>query len=121
MRRRHHRRAPRQRAVSERIEMRHVGRVLALVWLESRGEVDTWSERWEYALRTCFPTRWRELAARVGSGLRALLADADRFEEAWHCCNVGLLAGHGVTMDQLRATADQLLGDVIVLVEELAG
>ena len=42
--------------------------------------------------------------ARVGSGLRALLADVDRFEEAWHCCNVGLLAGHGVTADQLKTT-----------------
>lgn len=97
-----------------------LGRVLALAWLEPRNEVDTWSERWEYALRTCFPTRWRSLAARVGDGLRALLADTDRFDEAWHCCNVGLLSGYGVTHAQLRATAEQLLGDVIVLVEELA-
>lgn len=97
-----------------------LGRVLALTWLEPRDEVDTWSDRWERALRVCFPTRWSELAARVGSGLRALLEDIDRFDEAWHCCNDGLLSGHGVTHDQLRATADQLMGDVIVLVEQLA-
>lgn len=97
-----------------------LGRVLALTWLEPRDEVDQWPSRWELALRTCFPSRWRELAARVGDGLRALLEDVDRFDEAWHCCNDGLLSGHGVTHDQLRATADQLMIDVLALVEQLA-
>jgi hypothetical protein len=53
-------------------------------------------------------------------GLRALLDDDLRFDEAWHCCNVGLLAAMGVTKEQLRFTALQLLQDAIVPIEEIA-
>ncbi len=97
-----------------------LGRVLALARLEPREETERWGSRWRFALETCFPTRWPSLAARLGMGLRALLDDDMRFDEAWHCCNVGLLAAMGVTKEQLRFTALQLLQDAIAPIEEVA-
>ena len=89
-----------------------LSRVLALARLASREEVESWAARWLFALQECFPTRWPELAATTGDGLRALLTD-EAFEEAWHCCNVGLLAGKGVTETQLRAICRQVLADAV--------
>jgi hypothetical protein len=97
-----------------------LGRVLALARLETREQTEQWVERWQFALQTCFPTRWPSLAARLGQGLRALLKDDLRFDEAWHCCNVGLLAAMSVTKDQLKATAQQLVVDAIEPIEQLA-
>lgn len=97
-----------------------LGRVLALARLESRDELETWVPRWRVALAQCFPTRNTRLAAQLGAGLRALLDDGDRFDEAWHCCTVGLLATMGVSHEQLRAIALQLLVDVIEPVEASA-
>lgn len=94
-----------------------LGRVLALARLATREEVESWADRWIFALQECFPTQWQELAATLGKGLRALLEDA-AFEEAWHCCNVGLLANKGVTESQLRGIALQVLGDAVEPVEE---
>ena len=109
--------------VSSPIGGRHVqryakdlGRVLALAQLTRPDEIEDWAGRWLNALQQCFPNRWPELAATVGAGLRALLDD-DAFEEAWHCCNIGLLANKGVTMDQLRAIARQVLGYAVEPVE----
>lgn len=93
-----------------------LGRVLALARLARREDVETWGPRWLCALQKCFPTRWPELAASVGAGLRALLVDG-MFDEAWHCCNVGLLANIGVTETQLRAIARQVIADAIEPVE----
>jgi hypothetical protein len=90
-----------------------LGRVLALAWLAGDDETETWSGRWRFALEDRFPDRWKGLAARVGDGLRALLDDANAFEEAWFTCMTGLLAGKNVTLDQLRATAARLLADCI--------
>lgn len=94
-----------------------LGRVLALARLASREETEGWSLRWQSALAACFPQRWQALARSAGDGLRALLADDVRFDEAWHCCNAGLLAGMGVTQDQLRMIALQLLEDAIAPLE----
>lgn len=94
-----------------------LGRVLALARLATRDETQAWIDRWRFALASCFPTRRVTLARRVGQGLRALLDDDRRFDEAWHCGNVGLLAGLGVTKVQLRAIAMQLLADVIEPIE----
>ena len=93
-----------------------LGRVLALAWLAD-DEVESWANRWLLSLQECFPTRWPELAASLGTGLRALL-ESSAFEEAWHCCNVGLLANKGVTEGQLRGVANLVLGDAVELVEE---
>lgn len=98
-----------------------LGRVLALARLATREETEAWVERWRFALSSCFPTRQRDLSLRLGRGLRALLADDRRFDEAWHCGNVGLLAGMGVTKVQLRAIAMQLLVDVIEPIEADGG
>jgi hypothetical protein len=94
-----------------------LGRVLALARLESREATERWAPRWRFALETCFPNRWPALAARLGVGLRALLGDDLRFDEAWHCCNIGLLAAMGVAKDELRFTALQLLEDAISPIE----
>ena len=97
-----------------------LGRVLALAWLETREETERWAQRWQHGLAVCFPTRWPQLGARLGDGLRALLADAVRLQEAWHCCAYGLLASKGVTREQLEFTALQLLADAIAPVEVAA-
>ena len=93
-----------------------LGRVLALAHLESRAEMETWEMRWLEGLRLVFPQRWPELAGTVGDGVRALLVDPT-FDEALHCCQVGLLAGTGVSEANLRATAERVFVDVIEPVE----
>ena len=90
-----------------------LGRVLALAWLEGPAGVERWLERWLRALQYCFEERWRELAARAGSGLRELLSDDDALEQAFHSCVYGLLAGRGVSLEQLRVAGERLLADVI--------
>lgn len=94
-----------------------LGRVLALVYLEPRPELDLWADRWLEALKDKFPSRWPELASSVGEGLRALLV-APTFEESVHCCAEGLLVGKGVSEAALRAIAKVLLADVIASVEQ---
>lgn len=94
-----------------------LGRVLALAHLESRAEVELWGARWVAALQITFPTRWPTLACGVGDGLRALL-DSPAFDEALHCCQVGLLAGQGVSGLNLRATAARLLVGAVAQVED---
>lgn len=49
----------------------------------------------------------------AGEGLRALLEDDLVLDEAHYAVDVGLLAGKGVTMENLRATGQQLLADVL--------
>ncbi len=90
-----------------------LGRVLTLSRLATREEVENWPIRWRHALERCFPTRNNALAKRVGSGLRELLDDDLRFDEAWHCSNVGLLAGLAVTKAELRVIGLQLIVDAI--------
>lgn len=89
-----------------------LGRVLALAWLEPDA-IDSWLPIWLSALQTVFRDDHVELAAKAGSGLKALLADTAALEEAHFTTSVGLLRGHGVTIEQLRITGDGLLLDVI--------
>lgn len=97
-----------------------LGRVLALAHLEDRAEIERWGAHWLNALRATYPSRWTDLASTVGDGLRDLLARPS-FEEAHHCCMVGLLAGRHVSQANLRATAARLLADAIEPVEEQGG
>ncbi|RLB45744.1 MAG: hypothetical protein DRI90_28105, partial [Deltaproteobacteria bacterium] len=83
--------------------------------------IDTWAARWHFELRECFPDRWRELARRAGDGLHALLQDHGAMGEAWTTCDDGLLNGKGVTVEQLRLTAERLLLDAVEPLAELAG
>lgn len=90
-----------------------LGRVLALARLATRAQTEAWVEPWSAALRQRFPAECVELAAHAGDGLRALLDDAAALDDAHHTVEVGLLAGRGVTPQQLRATGEQLLFDAL--------
>lgn len=90
-----------------------LGRSVALARLAGDDEAEQWPRRWMFALKDRFPKRHSELASRVGDGLRALLADDDAFEEAWFTSNYSILAGLGVTVPQLRASANRLLKEVV--------
>lgn len=81
--------------------------------LAERSETEAWSAWWEEALREAFPDDYRVLAARAGDGLRELIDDPGAMDEARHAADVGLLAGHGVTVEQLTSIARQLLADAI--------
>lgn len=96
-----------------------LGRVLALARLATRAETEAWALSWAAALRERFPSHCVDLAKNAGQGLRALLDDATALEEARHTIDVGLLAGKGVTVEQLHATGRQLLVDAIEPLAEL--
>lgn len=90
-----------------------LGRILGVAWLEKRTALEAWSEGWADALRVCFPSEWRELAAHAGDGLRELLAREDVLEQAHHSLSYGLLQGKAVTVDMVRAVGEQLVSEVI--------
>jgi len=91
-----------------------LGRVLALARLEERATTEAWADVWLRALRPRFPEEWPRLASRVGNGLNALLDNQDAFEEAHHAAAVvGLLSHLRMTLDELRAIAEQFLEDVV--------
>ena len=98
-----------------------LGRVLALARLASRSETEAWPARWLNALRERFPAEAKELATHAGDGLRALLEDREAFDDAHYTVNVGLLAGKGVTQEQLVATGRQVLADALEPLAALAG
>lgn len=99
-----------------------LGRVLALAWLTSRRGTEAWVQSWEEALRERFPEEAPELARSAGTGLRELLADDDALDQARHAVDVGLLAGKGVTTENLRVTGQRLLDDALQpLAERLGG
>jgi hypothetical protein len=91
-----------------------LGRVLALAWLTGRDGTETWTPSWEEALRGRFGAEAGTLAEVAGYGLRELLDDGDALEQARHAVDVGLLAGKDITVDQLRASGQRLLADVLV-------
>lgn len=97
-----------------------LGRVLALAQLSAREDVEAWLEPWLAGLRACFPEGWRELARSAGSGLRELLGNEEVLGEALHTCEVGLLQGRSVTIQNLAAVGEQVLGDVIEPLEAAA-
>jgi len=95
-----------------------LGRVLALAHLSAREDVEAWLDPWIEGLQGCFPEGWRALARSAGSGLRELLGNTETLGEALHTCEVGLLQGRGVTMENLAAIGEQVLVDVIEPLEE---
>lgn len=90
-----------------------LGRVLALAHLCGRDETESWLAIWRDALKACFPDDWAPLSKNVGSGLRSLLRRSELLDEAHHTCADGLLAGMNVTADNLTATGERLIHDVI--------
>ena len=93
-----------------------LGRVLAIAYLAERQETEKWLPLWDSVIRKYFPKSFSQLMADAGQGLQELIADenGDVLEQAHFTCNTGLLAGKGFTIEQLRATAGRLLGDVIL-------
>jgi len=90
-----------------------LGRVLALARLAGRQETETWLDLWAEDLVATYPDEAQMLANRAGTGLRELLDQRDALDDALHANHVGLLAGLGVTADNLRATGNRLVLDVL--------
>lgn len=102
-----------------------LGRVLALAYLSEARQEDSlldWPNLWADALQSRFPSTWRELAVRVGSGLRQLLQPVNELdlEEAHHSCVFGLLVSQRPDLRQLRATGERLTHDAIDPLVKLA-
>jgi len=64
-----------------------------------------------------YTDEWRELACRVGSGLRELLASPQDFEQAYYTCANGLLSSKPPTEQQLRIAGQRLMQDAIIPLE----
>ncbi|MGH7242566.1 MAG: hypothetical protein ACREJD_04035 [Phycisphaerales bacterium] len=94
-----------------------LGRVLAIARLTDDIEMEEWPAHWRRAIEKCFPTRWRSLVAKVGTGMRELLESPADLGEAVNFCNVGLLANHQATQDQLRGSGLRLL-DIVKRFEQ---
>ena len=96
-----------------------LGRVLAIVRLSADESVEAWPLLWHKALQSCFPNRWRVLAAHAGDGIRALLASPVDLQQAAELCNRGLLHLRPIKAEQLRATAQRVLTFVGEELEQL--
>ncbi|HKW30577.1 MAG TPA: hypothetical protein VJT54_14675 [Verrucomicrobiae bacterium] len=102
-----------------------LGRVLALARLTEGKREDSlleWPKIWAAALQSRFPSHWRELAPRVGAGLRQLLRpenEAD-LEEARHTCENGLLAFQAPSLKLLEITGQRLLQDAVEPLEKIS-
>ena len=70
---------------------------------------DAVENEWTAALQKCFPSRWRELAATAGEGLRKLLASGEDLQEAAYFCANGLLSQRNLTTAQLGDLGRRLL------------
>ncbi len=90
-----------------------LARVIALARLAGRDEAEQWLPQWRAALELCFPDDWKNLALRLGDGLKELLGDENALEDACKTTDVGLLSGMGVTTTMLRASGERLRMDVI--------
>lgn len=97
-----------------------LGRVLALAYLTTAQELETWPEKWAEALEARYPMEAPELAVRAGTGLRELLASPDDLHQAHITCSRGLLASIDVRLEALQATGERLMADVIEPLEEKA-
>ncbi len=90
-----------------------LGRVLAIAWLTPGEILTSWPALWEEALKSCFPTTWRKLAATAGSGIDRLLGSEEDLQEAYHTCIYGLLSSLPPTIEQLRISGKRLVQDAI--------
>lgn len=104
-----------------------LGRVLALAYLaiqrdrrDGTDEFDAWAGRMWIALQAKFGDQARQLAARAGAGLRALLASPADLDQALRIANLGLLASMDVSVEAFRATGARFMAEVIDELETLA-
>ncbi|NQT36315.1 MAG: hypothetical protein HQ581_02435 [Planctomycetes bacterium] len=98
-----------------------LGRVIAIARLAGRDETESWREQWFNSVQECFPERWRELFAKLGSGFEEMLKDDNVLEEARQTTDIGLLNGMNVSAEMLRASGERLLQDVIDPLTEKSG
>ena len=96
-----------------------LGRVLAIAALAPEA-VEEWPELWRPALAQCFPTRWKELAASVGAGLRKLLASGEDLQEAAVLCGNGLMSRRPPNQAELRIVGERLLLFAVEPLERMA-
>jgi hypothetical protein len=83
-----------------------LGRVLAIAALTPEVVIEEhWPERWETALRHCFPRRCHALASTAGDGLRKLLKSGEDLQEAAFLCGKSILSRRNMTADQLISSA----------------
>jgi hypothetical protein len=97
-----------------------LGRVLSIARLVGRDGVEEWPAAWEDALRTYYGDRWWPLAARIGDGIRALLASEGDLREALELSRLGLLAQVAMTPAAFRVVAERLLVDAVDPLERRA-
>ncbi len=98
-----------------------LGRVLAIARLSEQKKEDAmlgWPGIWRKALRKRFPSDWRGLARRTGSGLRKILASEPDLDEARHSCVYGLLSSRPPTLEELRLSGERLLKDAVEPIEK---
>jgi hypothetical protein len=97
-----------------------LGRVLTISRLVGRDAVGAWPTAFAAALKALYSVRWRELASRAGSGIRALLASEGDLREALEISRMGLLAHVPMSPEEFRIVAERFLVDAIEPLEEFA-
>ena len=95
-----------------------LGRVIALAHLTGRDETEAWIAPWLNAFDKCFPTEKRSLGETLGDGLRELITDPNALNDAHKTTDIGLLNGMNVTPENLKATGERLIVDVIDPVQQ---
>jgi hypothetical protein len=98
-----------------------LGRVLAIARLSGEAMIENWPALWKEVLQNKFENEWQSLTRKAGGGLRQLLDPVNEpdFREAHYICAQGLLVRNPPTLDELRATGERLLVDVIDPLESL--
>lgn len=97
-----------------------LGRVLTIARLAGRDAVAAWPPAFLAALEALYSVRWRELASRAGSGIRALLANEGDLREALDISRMGLLANVSISPGEFRIVAERFLVDAIEPLEQSA-
>jgi len=90
-----------------------LGRVIALAHLAGREETENWVPQWIEATKQCFPDHIQELISTLGNGLHELASDENALEDTFRTTDIGLLNGMSVSPENLQATGERLMVDVI--------
>lgn len=97
-----------------------LGRAISIARLTSENEMADWPRLWIEALKTGFPTHWKNLAHQAESGLHALLASPQDLQQAADIANRSLLAANPAGEKAFRASTAQLLAFPLAELKSLA-